>query len=402
MGWGGLEGWGTKRTNYRTKMERKVLFIPPPHSISPLHTKTHPLVSCSKKNKIRNTSCLASTNKTELPDTRASVINISCALALVPALSYYFFRALRSVLLLARGEGASEFDPPPSCRDIAALKNLFHLTRTGQFEIVSAIGAKFEKWNGGGGGRDSGDKKKKLSYKNGTKNTVYSSATFYLSSLLHTKTHPPVSCSKKNKISNTSCLASTNKTELPDTRATVINISCALSLVPALSYYFFRALRSMLLLNGQFENCFSNKCQQIAINDALTKKKKRKEGRRTFTSLVPNKRTGETRKIPLPSYSPTEFEKWNGGRRWRGYKKNKLSYKNGTKSTVYSSLPPPHSISSPHTKTHPLVSCSKKNKISNASCLASTNKTELPDTRAPVINISCALALVPALSYYFF
>ncbi|GIX71808.1 hypothetical protein CDAR_411751 [Caerostris darwini] len=102
-GWS-WRGRGIKRANYRSKMERKILFIPPPHSISPpLPTKTH-LVSSSKKNKIRNTLCHASTNKTELPDTRVSVMNISCALALVPVLSYYFFRALRSMLLVAWGD----------------------------------------------------------------------------------------------------------------------------------------------------------------------------------------------------------------------------------------------------------------------------------------------------------
>ncbi|GIY20437.1 hypothetical protein CEXT_309501 [Caerostris extrusa] len=66
MEWGGMEGRGTKRTNYRTKMERKVLFIPPFHrhilSPPPPHQNSSSGV-LFQKNKIRNTSCLASTNK---------------------------------------------------------------------------------------------------------------------------------------------------------------------------------------------------------------------------------------------------------------------------------------------------------------------------------------------------
>ncbi|GIY20436.1 hypothetical protein CEXT_309491 [Caerostris extrusa] len=95
---------------------------------------------------------------------------------------------------------------------------------------------------------------------------------------------------------------------------------------------------------------------------------------------------------------------WERMERGTGYKKNKLSYKNGMKSTVYSSLPPPYSIS-PRPSTPKLILwclVPKRIKIRNTSCLASTTKTELPDTRASVINISCALALVPALSHYLF
>ncbi|GIY20438.1 hypothetical protein CEXT_309511 [Caerostris extrusa] len=120
-------GGGTKRRNYRTKMERKVLFIPPPHSISPSppHQNSSSGVLFQKRIKYVIPRASLPPIKLNFQIPGPPVINISCALALVPALCTTCSE-LSVLCFFSRGGGGIRVRSP-SCRDIAAPSRIYSI-----------------------------------------------------------------------------------------------------------------------------------------------------------------------------------------------------------------------------------------------------------------------------------